>query len=147
MTERIDYSWEDQDPEQMQSWHESEGGLLNPVDAEISPFGEDFGLNLDEDDEEDGDAEKSLPPFTFDEWLEENLTPKEIDILLSIPIDNWILPSEASIYHTERLSRTYGMSLAEVSSVNRELWHAVHDRLQAVGLKVLFPWKTKWPAL
>jgi hypothetical protein len=118
---------------------------LNPEDSEASIYGEDFGLYLDEDDEEDDDSEESEPKYTFDEWLEENLTPREIDILLSIPIEDWILPSESSAHHAERLSRVYGMSLSEVSRSNRELWEYVHDKLEASGLLVLFPWKTGWP--
>jgi hypothetical protein len=145
MAERIDYSWEDQGPEQIQSWHESEGELLNPVDSEVSLYDEDRGPFLNEGDEEDVYSEESEPPFTFDEWLEENLSPREIDILLSIPIEDWILPTESSIYHKERLSRAYGMSTSEVSRANRELWQAVHGKLQTVGLLELFPWKTGWP--
>jgi hypothetical protein len=62
--DKLDYSWDDQDPEQMQAWHEREGFRLNREETERSmPYEGDLASKIIGEDSLEDDARDSLEAF------------------------------------------------------------------------------------
>lgn len=136
--DRVDYSWDDQNPEQMQAWHETEGSRLNREDTERSlNSGGDLASKIIEEDSLDEDTRDLLEIFY--EWLEERYSPLEIDILLSMPNLTGDLKASHSVI--ARLTATHDLSLEELEKRNLCLRVSVLEKLREDGLETLIGWQ------
>ena len=83
-----DYSWDDQDPEQMQTWHEFQGGLDDPLDTDSLAF-----PHLDKVSEiawDLGDDEQDL-----EEKLQDDFT--EVDEEIHSELSKFLTPDEVIV--------------------------------------------------
>lgn len=136
--DRVDYSWDDQDPEQMQAWHETEGSLLYREETERSlPYEGDLATKIIEEDSLDEETRDLLEIFF--EWLDKRFSPLEIDILLSMPALAGNL--EASHPVIARLMATHDLGLEELERRNLCLRVSVLEKLREDGLERLVAWQ------
>lgn len=139
MTERVDYSWDDQDPEQMQSWHETLGSDLNP---EIEELPDALTTRLREENVglDDSDQQARALLLAFDEWLNENFSIEEVDIILGMPVDSIWSPVGAKHPDVMRLMNTHELDFESLRERNLELRVEVYAALKRDNLDHVFPW-------
>jgi len=137
--ERIDYSWDDQDPEQTQSWHETNGFRLNNADAEL-PANKNQDLEAGDSEEDSSDYLTGNTLENFNQWLEEHFTALELDILLTMPVDRY---PGLSKNHSDvaRLMKTHDITFQDLRYENQRLRISVLEKLREQGLDWEIPWR------
>jgi hypothetical protein len=137
--DRIDYSWDDQDPEQIQTWHETLGDQLNPIEEELVIVEADstwLGKNSITEGKEPGETLDD-----FEEWLNLNYSFDDVDILLAMPVGYGLLDLKAKHPTIMRLMETYDLTFDELQERNLDLRQDVYSKLVETGLIQIFPWR------
>jgi hypothetical protein len=94
-----------------------------------------------EDEKNEIDEETSDLLTNFQDWLDENFSEMEVDILLSMPTGERLHTVDASHIDIKRLMGTYELSLSLLLKINHRLRQEVRVKLDSAGLAEVFPWR------